>query len=68
VPDFDFDDSSPTVLGMGYYSKRRLCALAEGLIEGAARHFGETVAIAHPQCMHRGDPQCRLELTFSKLK
>src|ERR1051325_300856 len=41
VPDFEFDSSSPDLLVMGYRSKRRLCALAEGLIEGAATHFKE---------------------------
>jgi predicted hydrocarbon binding protein len=61
---FDFDTSSPDVLVMTYYSKRQLCALAEGFIEGAATHFRESVQIAHPRCMHRGDSDCRLELTF----
>ena len=51
---------------MIYRSQRKLCALAEGLIEGAAEQFGETVTIRHPQCMHRGDEHCRLELTFAK--
>ena len=64
-PMFDFDSSSPEVLVMGYYSKRRLCALAEGFVEGAARHFGESVQLAHPLCMHRGDSSCRLEMTFT---
>lgn len=65
-PEFDFDMSSPDVLVMSYYSKRKLCALAEGLIEGAAGHFGETVHIGHPVCMHRGDSRCRLELSFAR--
>lgn len=64
VPDFDMDASSPDVLVMGYYSKRKLCALAEGLITGAATHFCEKVTIHHPTCMHRGDASCRLELSF----
>lgn len=67
VPDFDFESPSPDLLVMGYRSKRRLCSLAEGLIQGAATHFGETVAIHHPRCMHRGDDACRLELTFTKV-
>lgn len=65
-PMFDFDTSSPDVLIMGYHSKRRLCALAEGFVEGAARHYGETVRIEHPHCMHRGDESCRLEMTFTR--
>lgn len=66
TPDFDFDVSSPDVLIMCYRSKRKLCALAEGLIEGAATHFGEVASIEHPLCMHRGDSNCRLELAFAK--
>jgi hypothetical protein len=66
APDFDFDTSSAEVLVMGYHSKRRMCALAEGLIEGAANHFGETVTILHPLCLNRGDASCRLELSFGK--
>lgn len=65
TPDFDLDVSSPDVLVMGYRSKRRLCALAEGLIDGAANHYGEIVTINHCACMHRGDPGCRLELSFA---
>ncbi len=65
-PNFEFDTASPDLLVMNYYSKRKLCALAEGFVEGAAAHFGETVLIAHPLCMHRGDSHCRLELSFKK--
>lgn len=65
-PVFDFDTSSPGMLVMRYHSKRKLCALAEGFVEGAAAHFGETAAIAHPLCMHRGDASCRLELSFTE--
>ncbi|HYF34088.1 MAG TPA: heme NO-binding domain-containing protein, partial [Prosthecobacter sp.] len=46
TPDFEFDASSPATLIMSYRSQRKLCALAEGLIEGAATHYGETVMIA----------------------
>lgn len=64
VPDFEFDVSSPDMLVMHYQSKRKLCALAEGLVEGAAEQFGESVTILHPECMHRGGARCRLELSF----
>lgn len=66
VPDFDFDATSPDTLVMHYRSKRKLCALAEGLVEGAAEHFGESATIHHPQCMHRGDACCRLDLSFHR--
>jgi hypothetical protein len=66
TPEFEFDTSSPDSLVMTYRSKRKLCALAEGFIEGAAAHFGETVAIQHPLCQHHGDSSCRMELAFTR--
>ena len=60
VPWFDFDETPDGGLVMGYASGRRLCAFAEGLIEGAAAHFEEPVSISQPACMLRGDPSCEL--------
>jgi len=68
IPEFDFDTSSEEVLVMGYRSPRKLCALAEGLIEGAAAHYQEKVLIAQPQCMLRGDEQCVFHLSFTRLE
>ena len=65
VPDFDFDTRSPTVLHMTYRSARRMCTFAEGLIEGAALHYGDAVRIRQTACMHRGDPACVFALEFA---
>jgi hypothetical protein len=65
VPEFDFDTLPNGKLRMGYSSHRKLCAFAEGLIEGAAAYFGEQVAITQPRCMIRGDETCELDITFS---
>jgi hypothetical protein len=67
-PLFDFDTASEELLVMHYRSKRKLCALAEGFVEGAAGYFGETATIAHPECMHRGDVACRLEIAFTSTR
>ena len=64
VPDFDFALLPNGNLKMGYDSHRRLCAFAEGLIEGAAAHFTELVAISQPLCMVRGDARCELEIAL----
>jgi len=66
VPEFDFDASRPHALSMDYYSPRKLCAFAEGLLLGAGDHYSETVAIEQPRCMNRGDKTCHLEITFSR--
>jgi hypothetical protein len=64
VPEFDFDTSSEEVLVMGYQSPRKMCALAQGLIEGAAAYFGEEATVEQPRCMHRGDEKCVFRITF----
>ncbi len=60
VPEFAFSETPDGDLVMGYDSHRRMCAFAEGLIQGAAAHFGEPVTIDQPTCMLRGDPSCDL--------
>ena len=64
VPVFDYDTSSEDTLVMGYASARQMCAFAEGLIEGAASHYGERAVIEQPRCMTRGDEKCVLEISF----
>jgi hypothetical protein len=66
VPVFRFDPTGEGQVIMGYRSHRRMCAFAEGLIEGAAHHFGEQVAIVQSTCMKRGDDECLLHCTFEK--
>ena len=58
TPVFDFDTSLADVLAIGYNSPRRLCALAEGFMQGAAGHFGEQLDIVQTQCMHHGAERC----------
>jgi hypothetical protein len=65
VPVFDFNVTNEALV-MGYRSDRKLCSFAEGLIEGAAAHFGETVSIEQSECMKRGDPKCTLEISFER--
>lgn len=45
-----------------YTSPRRLCWLAEGITRGLATHYGETVEISQPECMHRGGARCLISV------
>jgi heme-NO-binding protein len=62
VPTFGFTTASDGTITMRYGSPRRLCAFAEGLIEGAATQFGQVVTIDQPRCMLRGDELCAIEI------
>ncbi len=64
VPEFDFEQPADERLVIGYGSRRRMCGFAEGLVLGAADHYGERVAIRQSACMLEGDASCRIECTF----
>lgn len=64
VPTFGFFDEPDGSLLMTYRSARRLCALAQGFVEGAADHFGEMVRFEHLACMHQGDERCQCRISF----
>jgi hypothetical protein len=51
-------------LVLGYRSVRRLCAMAEGFVAGAADYFGERVSIEQPRCMLHGEERCALVCIF----
>lgn len=59
-PVFRFEDLADGGMLLGYQSPRRLCFLAQGFIEGAAAHFGETAVVEHLRCVAEGGPECLL--------
>lgn len=66
VPEFEFHPEGENSLTFSYESHRRLCSFAEGLLEGAAAHFGETVEFEQVECQKRGDPRCQFHVSFSR--
>lgn len=65
-PEFDFTVIGDNELRIVYRSHRQLCAMAEGMIAGAATHFGETVEITQEECVRSGAEQCILHCTFDE--
>ena len=63
-PEFEFDSTGADQLTIVYRSERRLCGFAEGMIAGAASHFGERVEIVQQTCVHAGADRCVLDCTF----
>lgn len=64
APEFDYQDVAERSLALEYQSTRMLCSFAEGLVLGAADHFGETVVVTHTSCARRGDEVCVLACEF----
>ena len=66
TPVFDFGASDDGAMEIGYSSPRKLCALAEGFMVGAAEHYQEQADITQPQCMHDGAAKCVFHVRFHK--
>jgi hypothetical protein len=65
VPDFEYRTPEPDVIELVYRSERGRCDLAEGLVLGVGRHYGQRVEVSQPECVHRGDPHCVLRVVTS---
>lgn len=65
LPDFNYEDENDNELTMIYSSPRKMCMLAEGLIAGAAKHFGVDYTLSHDRCMHNGEDACELHLKIA---
>ena len=63
VPRFNYNLVDDRTLELTYRSLRKRCDFAEGLILGAAEHYGQNVEIVQPRCMIRGDEDCVLRVT-----
>jgi hypothetical protein len=68
VPVFTYYPAPNQALMMGYKSRRRLCHFGEGLIEGAAAHYGDEVTIEQLKCVQRDDAECVYWVTFGNGK
>lgn len=64
VPRFEWEGEARNHVILHYRSPRKLCTLAEGMIEGAATRFGEVVELEHRTCLKLGDAQCSIVCRF----
>lgn len=67
-PHFNFRDGPDGALQMDYRSARRMCALAQGFIEGAADYYGEEIDFHHDRCTEHGDPHCSFSIAWRVAK
>ena len=58
-PNFQVLDTEGGLV-MHYQSDRRLCFLAEGLIEASAEFYKKNITLNHPICMHEGADHCEI--------
>jgi hypothetical protein len=63
-PHFNIREPAEGVMTMDYRSSRRMCALAQGFVEGAARYYGEAVEFRHAACTAAGADRCIFEIRW----
>ncbi|MCA8971331.1 MAG: heme NO-binding domain-containing protein [Planctomycetes bacterium] len=66
TPKIQVSDIGDSGVRLTYASPRRLCAVLEGLVLGAADCFGTTATMQHSSCMHDGASECVLDIRFAK--
>jgi hypothetical protein len=64
-PHFNIRQDENGAVLMDYRSTRKLCALAQGFIEGAAAHYGETVDFQHASCVEQGHGHCSFRISWA---
>jgi predicted hydrocarbon binding protein len=62
LPSFAYTRETQDKLIIEYISQRKLCHLAEGLIESASEFFETPYTIKHDQCMLKGASSCLMEI------
>jgi predicted hydrocarbon binding protein len=65
-PELEVAESGESGVSIVYRSPRRLCAMLRGLVEGSARHYGESAEIEERTCVHRGDDSCTFEVLLAR--
>jgi predicted hydrocarbon binding protein len=65
-PELEVAESGESGVSIVYKSPRRLCAMLRGLVEGSARHYGESAEIEERTCVHRGDDSCTFEVLLAR--
>lgn len=63
-PRFDYEELPDGRLLMHYNSKRGLCTVLYGLILGIGVFFSQELQVREIACIHKGNPQCTMEITF----
>lgn len=58
LPRLDCEYNDNDTLTIEYRSPRKLCYLAEGLIQGASEFYNTEISLEHVGCMHNGEDHC----------
>lgn len=67
TPEFEFESLKAGSLVMRYRSRRRLCPLVVGLIEGVAEHFDTSIDCEETACTSAGADACTFKLSFARV-
>ena len=63
-PHFNIREPVEGLMTMDYRSTRRMCALAQGFVEGAAKYYCEDIEFRHVDCTASGAERCMFEIRW----
>ncbi len=66
VPTFEYETPDEDSVILTYRSRRKLCHLMEGLLDGMADHFGTSIEHHQSRCMHEGNESCEFVIYFDE--
>lgn len=64
TPQIEYSEPDENTVKLVYKSKRKMCHLAEGLIESSGDVFNEKIEVEQTQCMHDGAENCHIMIHF----
>ncbi len=64
VPKFFVDDKGPEGLALTYKSRRHLCHLVEGLVDGLGTHYHVPLSVEQVECVLTGHDACTFNVQF----
>ncbi len=63
-PTFEYEEMPNGGILIHYHSKRNLCSVLKGLIQGVGLHFRKSLSVREVACVSTGSPCCIMEVTF----
>lgn len=61
-PQLTIERLGPKDLIIKYNSPRKMCFLAEGIVEAISKHYRQKITTVQKTCMHKGDAFCSIHL------
>jgi predicted hydrocarbon binding protein len=66
-PTMRCERTGPDQVTIHYFSPRKMCYFGKGIVKGLGKQYGSEVSVTEPKCLLRGDSECEIIFTITKL-